>query len=390
MPRTPTRRTTWLTSRVPHVLALTVLSPLAFSAGTLIGAVQVRSAADLAKAAFVTNRGSDNVASFVVQPNGVVSGRPRLVALPDGLRGAAAAVLSPDGRFLFVGSWGSHAIATFSIDSFGTLTAVGSAPHPPAAASNTTGLAISADGRFLYAASYNDGAEGSVAVFSVGDDGMLSPLGEPAQTEGLGAVGITLSPDGRRLYVAHMTSGTISVFAVGDDGDLTLNGTTQSGDGTFSLLFSPTASQLYAANAFDATISVYSVKSDGALELQATPVASGAKEPRGIALSPDGKLVYVSHFNGGVGAGSVTRFTIRIDGALQRQGVPVQSGGRGASALVARGTRLYVVNTNQRELAGSISSLMIAQDGSLSRQDAVLSTGGQSPDWGGLVLWPQK
>ena len=57
---------------------------------------------------------------------------------------------------------------------------------------------------------------------------------------------------------------------------------------------------------------------------------------------------------------------------------------------MARGTRLYVVNTNQRELAGSISSLMIAQDGSLSRQDAVLSTGGQSPDWGGLVLWPQK
>jgi len=373
---------------LPAVLAVTILAPIVGPAGGILSAAQVRSAADLPKAAFVTNRGSDNVASFAVQPNGVLRGPPRLVFLPDGLRSAAAAVLSPDGRFLFVGSWGSHAIATFRVDSFGTLVAVGSTPHPPATATNTTGLAVSGDGRFLYAASYNDGVEGTVAAFSVGDDGMLSPLGEPTPTDGLGAVGLTLSADGRRLYVAHMTSGTISTLDIDEDGHLTLSYTRQAGEGTFSLLLSPTGRHLYAVNALDGTISTYTVKEDGDLELLAAPVASGGVEPRGVVLSPDGKLIYVSHFNGGSGAGSITRFTIRPDGVLQRQGNPVPSEGRGASALAARVNRLYVVNSNQREQAGSIVALLIGLDGSLSRRDAVISTGGRSPDWGGLVLWP--
>lgn len=369
------------------LLALTAAAPLMRPQDGVLLA-QVRSPADLAKVAFVTNRGTDNIAAFGVQPNGVLRGPPRIVFLPDGLRNAAAAVLSPDGRFLFVGSWGSHAIASFSIDGFGTLVAVGSTPHPPSTATNTTGLAVTADGRFLFAASYNDGAEGSVAAFAIGDDGNLSPIGEPAMTEGLGAVGITLSPDDRRLYVAHMTSGSISILDVGEDGGLTLSGTRIAGEGTFSLLFSPTGPHLYAVNAFDATISAYTVAADGTLEILASPIASGANEPRGIMLSPDGKHIYVSHFNGGSGAGSITRFAIRPDGVLHREGLPDPSGGRGASALAARGDLLYVVNSNQRELAGSIAALRIALDGSLSRRDAVLATGGRSPDWGGLVLWP--
>ena len=378
------RPAAWL----PGLIALAAVNPVGRPFGVAPATAQVRSGADLARVAFVTNRGSDNVAGFAVQPNGVLSGPPRLVSLPDGLRGAAAAVLSPDGRFLFVGSFDDHAIATFSIDSFGRLTAVGSVRQPPAAGSNTTGLTVSKDGRFLYAASYNDGAEGSVAVFGVADDGTLSLLGEPVPTRGLGAVGLALSPDDRWLYVAHMTSGTISVLEIGEDGGPTLSGSRTAGEGTFSLLFPPAGRHLYAVNAFDATVSAYTAEADGSLELLTPPVASGASEPRGILLSPDGKLVYVTHFNGGSGAGGVTRFSIRPDGVLQRQGSPTPSGGRGASALAARGNRLYVVNSNQREGTGSIASFLIALDGSLSRRDAVLSTGGSSPDWGGLVLWP--
>lgn len=369
--------------------ALATLAALAPPMAARLDAAQVRTAAGLAKTAFVTNRGSDNVAVFPVQPNGVLRGPPRLVFLPDGLRHAAAAVLSPDGEHLYVGSWGSHAIAIFEVDPFGSITAIGSIPHPPADASNTTGLAITPDGRFLFAASYNNGAEGTVAVLAIAEDGSLMPSGDPVSTQGLGPVGLTLAPDGRHVYVAHMTSGTISVLDIDDEGRLALRATTPAGEGTFSLLFSPSGGQLYAVNAFDATISQFAVGSDGTLETLAQPIASGAVEPRGIVLSPDRKIIYVSHFNGGSGAGSLTRFTVRPDGILQRQGNPVPSGGRGASALAARTDRLYVVNSNQREVSGSIASFLIALDGSLSRRDAVIPTGGTSPDWGGLVLWPR-
>jgi 6-phosphogluconolactonase (cycloisomerase 2 family) len=376
--------------RIPFLMGLLLtLHLVPGPTGPCASAAQaVRSAADLARVAFVTNRGSHDLAVLGVQPNGVLRGPAGLVSMPDELRGPAAAVLGPGGEHLYVGSWGSHAIAIFRLDSFGSPVAVGSVPHPPETGSNTSGLAISPDGRFLFAASYNDGTEGSVATFAIGADGGLSAVGEPATTGGLGPVGVKLSPDGRALYVANMTSGTISVMGVDGDGGLTLNQTVTSGTGTFALAFSASDRQLYVVNALDATVSMYGIDSVGRLNELAPAVSSGAQEPRGIVLSPDGKYVYVAHFNGGSGAGSVTAFKVNANGTLNRHGLPAPTGGRGAGGLAARGLRLYVANANQRSQAGSVAAMTIGSDGSLDRRDALVSTRGQSPDWGGLVLWP--
>jgi 6-phosphogluconolactonase (cycloisomerase 2 family) len=77
-------------------------------------------------------------------------------------------------------------------------------------------MTISADSRFIYVANTN---ESNVAVFNIGPAGVLAPtLGSPFTTDSQ-AAGITLSPNGRFLYMAFGSpdTGHVKGWAVNPD-----------------------------------------------------------------------------------------------------------------------------------------------------------------------------
>jgi 6-phosphogluconolactonase len=100
------------------------------------------------------------------------------------------AVVTKDGRFVFVTNFGDGTISRYAIGADGSLELV-----DPVAGSTVLGAkgvrdeALSADGRFLYAL---DADARRVFAFAVRDDGRLAPVGDvdglPATAAGLAAV----------------------------------------------------------------------------------------------------------------------------------------------------------------------------------------------------------
>jgi DNA-binding beta-propeller fold protein YncE len=177
------------------------------------------------------------------------------------------AVISPDGRHLYVGDWGTSAIYELSIGTDGSLSPTS---NPPSVSTGSTSLgsfvmALTPNGRFLYASEFQGN---TIAEFSVGSDGSLSPATDPPTVQLNGAQGLAVSPDGRRLYAASTQDGTVAEYDIGADGGLSPIPGTQ-------------------------------------------PVAVSGS-PRGLAVAPDGKELYV----GGIYGGYLTELPIAADGSL--------------------------------------------------------------------------
>jgi 6-phosphogluconolactonase (cycloisomerase 2 family) len=111
---------------------------------------------------------------------------------------------STNGQFLF--NAGNGVVQAYSISSAGQLTAAGA----PVSTSGSVGpMAISADSKFLYVANQN---EGTVAVFSIGSGGALSMVGGAPFAIDQGAQSITLTPNGKFLYVASFVDTATSTL----------------------------------------------------------------------------------------------------------------------------------------------------------------------------------
>jgi len=225
------------------------------------------------------------------------------------LSGADALAISPDGRFVYVGASNSGSVSAFVRGRGGTLAplpartgryagcvagvALAYAPQPGCEAhtfalSAVAALAISPDGRFLYAVSYglHPGTDSIVALQRNPRDGGLRPLSEKGDCfqslpgggcrslAGLeGASAITITPDGRFVYVTSQLSGSVRGFLRNRvTGALTpllgLGGCVSSGQ-----------------------------QADQDVQcVEKVPQLAGA---RSLALSPDGRELYVAAFDPG-------------------------------------------------------------------------------------------
>lgn len=109
-------------------------------------------------------------------------------------------------------------------------------------------------------------------------------------------------------------------------------------------------------------------------------------------VAPDGRALYVALYADGAGPGAVAAFRVGPSGTLQTLGQPVPTAGNGAEAIgITRdGRRLLVANFNKGEPEGSVTTFAVERTGELSLRQGPFKTGGAEPDFGGLIIVPQR
>jgi DNA-binding beta-propeller fold protein YncE len=205
------------------------------------------------------------------------------------------------------------------------------------------GVAVSGDGRSVYVAS--SGSD-SLAHFSrTGTRGQLAYggcLGNDAQT-GCGdlpaapidgAVNVAVSPDGRSVYAVASGGHTIAHFFRGSDGHVAWDGCLGSDglqgcgdlfarplDGASGVTVSPDGQSVYVASAGNNSIEHFlrtglqgQITYDGCLETQPGCVVTThpLSSPSDVAVSPDGRFVYVAS----VASGSIAHYVRGSNGRL--------------------------------------------------------------------------
>jgi DNA-binding beta-propeller fold protein YncE len=322
----------------------------------LDGAASVAVSPD-GKNVYVASNTSDGLAVFDRAANGSVTqksgtagcvsetGSGGLCAHGVALDGARSVVVSPDGGNVYLVADISGAVAIFDRAGNGTLTqksgtagcvsdtGTGGACVDGVALNTAYSVAVSPDGANVYVASKVSAA---VTVFDRSGQGSLTQKASPAAcvaetgggvcADGLAlksASGVTVSPDGKNVYVASNISNAVAVFDRASNGSLTQKagaagcigfdislGCSLGGrglGGAVSIVISPDGRSAYVAGSFD-TIVALDRSADGTLVGKSgvrcisetgVPVCADGTAlviPIAIAISPDGANVYVASF----------------------------------------------------------------------------------------------
>ncbi len=242
------------------------------------------------------------------------------IAGVDGLKFARSVALSPDGGFVYVAGQTDDAIAIFKRNGLtGWLSFVDVVREGVNGVNGIAGplaIAISPDGANLYLAS---GDQSAVAVFK--RDSATGHLRQAdLEEEGgndFGLAGthcVTVSPDGAFVYATGQTDNAIATFSRNKrTGTLAFADVLVQGldgvDGMTGALWvtlSPDGTKLFVASTHDNSLVAFARdKSSGALQF--VEKQNGGAFARGVAVSPDGRNVYTA------GASSNAIYVFRIN-----------------------------------------------------------------------------
>jgi 6-phosphogluconolactonase (cycloisomerase 2 family) len=327
-----------------------------------------------------------------------------LVVAPDGraayvLDSAAATVsafaLDEEGRPTLIGEplpTDPNAVVTTACTPDGTLPG----PCPTAAA-------MAPDGRVLYVV--NLGAN-TLAAFAVQRDGSLRAAGSPVATGGLAPRSVAVSPNGQQVYVSHRDSDSIATFTIGRRGipeplgaPIQLPGCTPTGDppqGACApdwMSITPDGKWLYVVNLASDDLFTFSIGADGALALVAGPLPVGGR-PEMIAISADGRRLYIAS----VDDNAVRAFTIGDDGMLSPLGtfaaceeaaVPAACGVP-VTVIAPDGRNVYAATTFRPD-QDQLVSFSVEADGTLKELvESPTPTAGDGPLFQGLAIRPNQ
>src|SRR6185295_1248605 len=170
-------------------------------------------------------------------------------------------------------------------------------------------------GWFAYTA--NRGAN-TISQYSIGSDGALSPLGATTAVTNSAPWDVVVSPDARSLYASYAGPlNAIAEFDIGADGTLTPkpgNETVPASGTPNNLTISPDGKELYVANFSGDSIGQFHIGADGALAQSLVSSLPSGMGPVAFVIAPDGQTAYSANYNDG----SVGFFT------------PLPTGGYGA------------------------------------------------------------
>lgn len=308
----------------------------------------------------------DTATGTLLYIDGWMDGESQGAQTIDGLAGAAAVAISPDGFNVYVAGHLDDGVATFVRNPLlGILTYGGVRKDGGSGGTHldgASGVAISPDGQHLYATADIDDAvtvferdvalNGAITFVESHQDGASS-------VDGLdGAAGVAVAPDGAHVYVVGKDDDAVVAFRRDDDsqsadfGKLTFIEDLHDGDtqglvtidglnGARAVAVSPDGRHVYVAAFDDGAVSVFARNLDpqssdygrltflavrSATESPAGPggIPSGLLGASSLSVAPDGQHLYV----GGTSSDSIVVFQRNpTTGALKF----VESRGDGAS-----------------------------------------------------------
>ena len=232
-------------------------------------------------------------------------------------------------------------------------------PGPIAAA----GSLASADQLYVTNGALDEPAAApNVGRFTIDAAGRVAPAGTALASRDARGIVFTPKPDaaGRRFaYVSSLGAGLdefggIDRYQVAANGALTYRDTTPTSQ-PFGIAISPNGRTIYVAN-FDfeaetGSISAFHVGAAGALTPLGEPKPSGTAHPKGIAVTPDGRFLYV-------GSGTpldpapamLTGFRIGTDGSVQNAVSQANIGATGHRVVITPDGRfVYATSQDQRD-----------------------------------------
>jgi 6-phosphogluconolactonase (cycloisomerase 2 family) len=227
-----------------------------------------------------------------------------------GLSGAFGVAVSPDGKHVYAVGYDDDALLAYARQSAtGTLSLVDTERDGVSGVDGLAGadaVTVSPDGAHVYATGFVDNA---VAVFSRNSTtGALTFVerqkDQVGGNDGLGGPEwVAVSPDGKHVYVAASEESKIGVFSRNaSTGKLNFASAVANVDGLLSVsavAVSPDSKHVYATGFDDDAVVVFSRNSTtGALTWVETirndAVVDGLLGALGVAVSADGKNVYVA------------------------------------------------------------------------------------------------
>ena len=292
---------------------------------------------------------------------------------------AASAAASPKVVYTSTNSPAGNAVVAFDRARDGSLRPAGSFPTGGTGTggglSNQGAVTLSDDGRALYVV--NAGSD-QITAFEVTPHGLR-------RTDVAGSGGhqpISVTTHGRLVYVLNAASDQITGFVTGRGGTLTaLAGSTRplsgSGTGPAEVRFDQGGDLLAVTERGTNKIDTYTVDGDGRPSAPNVQASAG-QTPFGFAFDPRDRLIVSEAFGGAPGASAVSSYRVDRFGAVTPISPSVPTGQTAACWIVVTGSGRFTYTTNTG--SASISGYRIASDGSLSLLDSgVSATTGSSP-----------
>jgi len=219
------------------------------------------------------------------------------------------AAYSPDGTRAFASGGGENVVHTFTVAADGTLSPTGDIAEAGApdqfksisTSSYPTGLSVSQDGKTLYVANSN---ANNIAIMDVASQKVTAtvPVGSTPYAT-------FVDPRNGLVYVSNWGDGSISVV---DPGTHTVVGKITVGSHPTAMAMGPTG-MLYVSDSNSDTVSVVDTGSRtevGRIYVTADPTLPLSASPQGLAVSADGSSLYVAD----AGENAVSVFSLTPDG----------------------------------------------------------------------------
>jgi YVTN family beta-propeller protein len=251
------------------------------------------------------------------------------------------AILSPDGNYLLVANSGAG-VQSLQVISVGTGQVIQTIPYV-SPASVFVGLAYSPDGTHAYAAG---GGSDVLHVFNVNPfNGKLQPLtditlGTLAQNPF--PTGLSVSPDGSKVYVANNLANNVTVVDTTSD---SVAGVIPVGSYPYTTLASSDGKTVYVSNWGDSTVSVIDVA-----QRKVTATIHVGNHPSAMVFGPNGLLFVADSNSDAVSViNTATNQELRRISLAPYPNAPLSSSPEGL-AISPDGKYLYVADSGENAI----------------------------------------